>query len=105
MTFDVLTESGTGHGPTQIEKINVYMALHAIHMDYIMRAHVTHWYGPTADHPGGWCKCYRGRLVSLGDRAAQRAGVRSNCNLGLCVIVWPGIQVLCVIILGASHKA
>ena len=44
----------------QIGKVQLYPVLHSIHMDYIMRAHVTTWYGPTADYPGGWCMCYKG---------------------------------------------
>ena len=51
---------GSRNTEAQVDKLQVYLVLHCIHMDYIMRAHVTTWYGPTADHPGGWCMCYKG---------------------------------------------
>jgi len=55
--------------------VGVHLALHAVHMDYIMRVHSTGWYGPTADHPGGWCKCFRGHaLPALPPPPAAPAG-------------------------------
>lgn len=51
--------------------MSAHMALHAVHMDYVMRAHVTNWYGPTADHPGGWCRCYKGVVLPEPEPRAQ----------------------------------
>lgn len=46
--------------PPVMGTLDAHLALLAGHMDYTMRVHVTRWYGPTADHPGGRCKCYKG---------------------------------------------
>lgn len=73
LTVDIVRTPGTLTTPPVLESKRVWLALHGIHMDYIMRAHVTKWYGPTADHPGGWCKCYKGQAIdsSSGNSRAQ----------------------------------
>lgn len=63
LAMEVVKTPGTATAPPLMETVPVYLALHAVHMDYIMRVHVTGWYGPTADHPGGWCRCYKGAAL------------------------------------------
>lgn len=84
MEVEVVQARGSVGAPDelQLQKLHVYHALHAIHMDYIMRAHVTHWYGPSADHPGGWCGCYKGEHVQLQPRVARQTGVRTTAVYG-----------------------
>lgn len=57
---DVVRQPGSATSPAVVEKQSIHLLLHAIHMDYIMRNHVTTWFGPSADHPGGWCRCVKG---------------------------------------------
>lgn len=73
ISVDVVHTPGTATSEPVMERKKLHLALHGIHMDYIMRAHVTKWYGPTADHPGGWCKCYKGQRTDMpeGDLLSQ----------------------------------
>ena len=41
----------------EYETRHIYVVLHAVYMDYIMRCHVTHWFPPNSTYPGGWCRC------------------------------------------------
>lgn len=47
--------------PEQGAVVEVTMCpiLSTIHADYIMRDHLTLWFGPSAKYPSGWCKCVR----------------------------------------------
>ena len=63
VSMDTVETAGSAGVPPVMGRVSLHMALHAVHMDYVMRAHVTNWYGPTADHPGGWCKCYKGAVL------------------------------------------
>ena len=76
--FDIVKAPSTRTQPPVMGTVDAHLALHAVHMDYIMRVHVTRWYGPTADHPGGWCKCYKGTPVEtpLPDPPQKRAGTK-----------------------------
>lgn len=78
MYMDVVKEQSTRSSEAVVEQVGVYLALHAVHMDYIMRVHVTGWYGPTADHPGGWCRCYKGDPVDVADAVRPCAPARGR---------------------------
>ena len=75
LDLEIVRAPSTSTQPPDMGTVGVHLALHAVHMDYIMRVHSTGWYGPTADHPGGWCKCFRGHaLPALPPPPAAPAG-------------------------------
>ena len=74
MNMEFVVTPGTPITPPILGSRDVHLALHAIHMDYIMRVHCTNWYGPTADHPGGWCQCFRGDALPEDSAAPDEAG-------------------------------
>lgn len=86
--FDIVEAPSTRTDPPVMGTVHAHLVLHAIHMDYIMRVHVTRWYGPTADHPGGWCKCYRGANLDTPvlepDEDKQANGKRSREDDAVC---------------------
>jgi hypothetical protein len=49
----------TAKRPACTKEVVIQPVLTGLVADYIMRCHLTHWYGPTANHPGGWCMCVR----------------------------------------------
>jgi hypothetical protein len=72
-----VTSPAHGDNDACEELLTAYHDIHAIHMDYIMRCHVTNWFGPTASFPGGWCRCFRLQQVC-----------HCSCSCGPCMCAW-----------------
>lgn len=93
LQLETVKEPGTTDGKVAVMQAEpVYLALHGIHMDYIMRSHVTHWYGPSAHFPGGWCKCSRG-YARVRDATAVRSQGCCHVEESQCVGCCMWIQV------------
>ena len=69
----------------EYETREIYIVLHAVYMDYMMRCHVTHWFPPNSTYPGGWCRC---RLGHVSRAAAEQVCAFAGPVADLWGFVW-----------------